>query len=144
MAIFVGGRHHPNRIKHVSISVPSVTEPFAGVHCTMWGLLDCTRFGLPTRAQPAICKYQLALTMEGSKRMSAASRATQRDPIITFFFLIYVITWGFMWFGLFGAFWPLIAALIIALTRGRARLTAGAARGQSLARDRAGLMGSAP
>jgi hypothetical protein len=34
----------------------------------------------------------LGLIMEG--RMSAALRAIQRHPIVTFFVLTYVITWG--------------------------------------------------
>ena len=55
--------------------------------------------------------------------MSAALRAIQRHPIVTFFVLTYLITWGFVPFGLFGAFGPLIAALIVTpLTRGRAGL----------------------
>ena len=55
--------------------------------------------------------------------MLAGLRAIQRHPIVTFFVLTYVITWGFVPFGLFGAFGPLIAALIVApLTRGRAGL----------------------
>jgi uncharacterized protein len=45
--------------------------------------------------------------------------AVRRHPIITFFVLAYVIAWGFVPFGSFGAFGPLIAALIvIPLTQG--------------------------
>jgi membrane protease YdiL (CAAX protease family) len=55
--------------------------------------------------------------------MPGISRGIKRHPIITFFVLTYVITWGFVPFGSFGAFGPLIAALIVALlTRGRAGL----------------------
>jgi membrane protease YdiL (CAAX protease family) len=51
------------------------------------------------------------------------SHAIKRHPIITFFVLTYVITWVFVPFGSFGAFGPLVAALIVApLTRGRAGL----------------------
>ncbi len=43
----------------------------------------------------------------------------KRHPIITFFVLTYVIAWGFVPFGSFGAFAPLVAALIvIPLTQG--------------------------
>ena len=45
--------------------------------------------------------------------------AVRRHPIITFFVLTYVIAWGFVPFGSFGAFAPLVAALIvIPITRG--------------------------
>jgi uncharacterized protein len=37
----------------------------------------------------------------------------KRHPIITFFVLAYVIAWGFVPFGSFGAFAPLVAALIV-------------------------------
>jgi len=37
----------------------------------------------------------------------------KRHPIITFFLLAYAIAWGFLPFGSFGAFAPLIAALIV-------------------------------
>jgi len=37
----------------------------------------------------------------------------KRHPIITFFVLSYAIAWGFLPFGSFGAFAPLIAALIV-------------------------------
>jgi uncharacterized protein len=51
------------------------------------------------------------------------SRAIRRHPIITFFVLTYVITWSLVPFGSFGAFGPLLAAVIVApLTRGRAGL----------------------
>jgi hypothetical protein len=47
----------------------------------------------------------------------------RRHPLITFFVLTYAITWVFVPFGSFGAFGPLIAALIvIPLTRGVAGL----------------------
>jgi hypothetical protein len=39
--------------------------------------------------------------------------AIRRHPIITFFALAYVIAWGFVPFGSFGAFAPLVAALIV-------------------------------
>jgi hypothetical protein len=55
--------------------------------------------------------------------MPGLSGAIKRHPIITFFVLTYVVTWSFVPFGLFGAFGPLIAAVIVApLTRGRAGL----------------------
>ena len=55
--------------------------------------------------------------------MSEISRGIKRHPLITFFVLTYVITWGFVSFGSFGAFGPLVAAVIVApLTRGRAGL----------------------
>src|SRR5215213_7301085 len=55
--------------------------------------------------------------------MPGVSRAIKRHPIITFFVLTYVITWSFVPFGSFGAFGPLIAAVIVAaLTRGHAGL----------------------
>src|SRR5918993_4349081 len=47
----------------------------------------------------------------------------KRHPIITFFVLTYAIAWGFVPFGSFGAFAPLVAALIvIPLTQGVAGL----------------------
>jgi CAAX protease family protein len=47
----------------------------------------------------------------------------KRHPIITFFVLAYAIAWVFLPFGSFGAFAPLIAALIvIPLTQGVAGL----------------------
>jgi membrane protease YdiL (CAAX protease family) len=55
--------------------------------------------------------------------MPGLSGAIKRHPIITFFVLTYVITWSFVPFGSFGAFGPLLAAVITApLTRGRAGL----------------------
>jgi uncharacterized protein len=55
--------------------------------------------------------------------MPGLSGSIKRHPIITFFVLTYVITWGFVPFGSFGAFGPLLAAVIVApLTRGRAGL----------------------
>ena len=45
--------------------------------------------------------------------------AVRRHPIVTFFILAYAIAWGFVPFGSFGAFAPLVAALIvIPLTQG--------------------------
>jgi hypothetical protein len=45
--------------------------------------------------------------------------ALRRHPIVTFFILAYAIAWGFVPFGSFGAFAPLVAALIvIPLTQG--------------------------
>src|SRR5215216_4672374 len=47
----------------------------------------------------------------------------KRHPIITFFVLTYAIAWGFVPFGSFGAFAPLVAALIvIPMTQGVAGL----------------------
>src|SRR5215213_10241262 len=47
----------------------------------------------------------------------------KRHPIITFFMLAYAIAWGFVPFGSFGAFAPLVAALIvISITQGWAGL----------------------
>jgi membrane protease YdiL (CAAX protease family) len=49
--------------------------------------------------------------------------AVRRHPLVTFFVLTFVIAWGFVPFGSFGAFAPLVAALIVVpLTRGRAGL----------------------
>jgi hypothetical protein len=49
--------------------------------------------------------------------------AIRRHPIITFFVITYVIAWGFVPFGSFGAFAPLVAALIvIPITQGVAGL----------------------
>src|SRR5918993_1347372 len=45
--------------------------------------------------------------------MSSLLSAVKRHPIITFFVLTYAIAWGFVPFGSFGAFAPLIAALIV-------------------------------
>jgi uncharacterized protein len=47
----------------------------------------------------------------------------KRHPLISFFVLTYAIAWGFLPFGSFGAFAPLLAALIvIPLSQGRAGL----------------------
>jgi hypothetical protein len=55
--------------------------------------------------------------------MSSVSSVVRRHPIITFFVLSYAIAWGFVPFGSFGAFGPLIAALVvIPLTQGVAGL----------------------
>ena len=49
--------------------------------------------------------------------------AVRNHPLLTFFVLSFVIAWGFVPFGSFGAFAPLIAALIVApISRGRAGL----------------------
>ena len=49
--------------------------------------------------------------------------AVRRHPLITFFVLTFATAWGFLPFGSFGAFAPLIAALIvIPITQGRAGL----------------------
>jgi len=49
--------------------------------------------------------------------------AVRRHPLITFFVLTYAIAWGFLPFGSFGAFGPLVAALIvIPITQGWAGL----------------------
>src|SRR5918993_105583 len=45
--------------------------------------------------------------------MSSLLSAVKRHPIITFFVLTYAIAWGFVPFGSFGAFAPLVAALIV-------------------------------
>src|ERR687889_180942 len=55
--------------------------------------------------------------------MSSVSSVVKRHPIIAFFVLSYAIAWGFVPFGSFGAFAPLLAALIvIPLTQGVAGL----------------------
>jgi uncharacterized protein len=55
--------------------------------------------------------------------MSSISSVVKRHPIVTFFVLSYAIAWGFVPFGSFGAFGPLIAALIvIPITQGVAGL----------------------
>src|ERR687897_3358586 len=55
--------------------------------------------------------------------MSSLLSVVRRHPIITFFVLTYAIGWGFLPFGSFGAFSPLLAALIvIPLTQGVAGL----------------------
>jgi hypothetical protein len=55
--------------------------------------------------------------------MSGLSSVVKRHPIITFFVLSYAIAWGFVPFGSFGAFAPLVAALIvIPITQGVAGL----------------------
>jgi hypothetical protein len=45
--------------------------------------------------------------------MPGISSVVKRHPIVTFFVLAYAIAWGFVPFGSFGAFGPLIAALIV-------------------------------
>ena len=45
--------------------------------------------------------------------MSGLLSVVRRHPIVTFFVLSYAIAWGFVPFGSFGAFGPLIAALIV-------------------------------
>jgi hypothetical protein len=55
--------------------------------------------------------------------MSRLSSVVQSHPLITFFVLTYAVAWGFVPFGSFGAFAPLVAALIvIPLSQGRAGL----------------------
>jgi hypothetical protein len=55
--------------------------------------------------------------------MSSVSSVVQRHPIITFFVLSYALAWILVPFGSFGAFGPLVAALIvIPLTQGWAGL----------------------
>jgi uncharacterized protein len=50
-------------------------------------------------------------------------RAVREHPLVTFFVLSYVIAWGVLPFGTFGAYAPLVAALVVApLCRGRAGL----------------------
>lgn len=47
----------------------------------------------------------------------------RRYPVVAFFVLTFLIAWGFLPFGSFGAFAPLIAALVvIPLVQGRAGL----------------------
>ena len=54
---------------------------------------------------------------------SRAASVVRRHPQITFFVLAYAVAWGFVPFGSFGAFGPLVAALIVVpLTRGWAGL----------------------
>jgi len=49
--------------------------------------------------------------------------AVRRHPVVTFFVLTFAIAWAFVPFGSFGAFAPLIAALVVApLAHGRAGL----------------------
>ena len=53
--------------------------------------------------------------------ISSLSSEVRRHPIITFFVLAYAIAWAFVPFGSFGAFGPLVAALIaIPITQGGA------------------------
>jgi len=54
---------------------------------------------------------------------SRAANVVKRNPLITFFVLAYAVAWAFVPFGSFGAFGPLVAALVVVpLTRGRAGL----------------------
>ena len=51
--------------------------------------------------------------------MSRLLSVVKRHPIVTFFTLTYAITWGFLPFGSFGAFGPLVAAIVvISITQG--------------------------
>lgn len=50
-------------------------------------------------------------------------RTVRRHPLVTFFVLTYLIAWAFVPFGSFGAFSPLVAALIVVpISQGRAGL----------------------
>ena len=74
--------------------------------------------------------------------MSESRNPIKRHPLIAFFVLAYAVAWGFVPFGSFGAFGPLVAALIvIPLTRGRAGLRELGAR---LIRWRVGWLWYAP
>jgi membrane protease YdiL (CAAX protease family) len=54
---------------------------------------------------------------------SRAAGVVKRHPLITFFVLAYAVAWAFVPFGSFGAFGPLVAALVVVpLTQGRAGL----------------------
>ena len=54
---------------------------------------------------------------------SRVASVVKRHPQITFFVLAYAVAWAFVPFGSFGAFGPLVAALIVVpLTRGWAGL----------------------
>ena len=55
--------------------------------------------------------------------VSRAVSVVKRHPLMTFFVLAYAVAWAFVPFGSFGAFGPLVAALVVVpLTRGRAGL----------------------
>src|SRR5437763_233675 len=46
-------------------------------------------------------------------RSNPLLRAVRRHPIVTFVIISYVVAWGFVPFGSFGAFGPLVAALVV-------------------------------
>lgn len=45
--------------------------------------------------------------------ISSVSSVVRRHPLIAFFALSYAVAWGFLPFGSFGAFGPLVAALVV-------------------------------
>jgi hypothetical protein len=45
--------------------------------------------------------------------VSESRNPIKRHPLIAFFVLAYAVAWGFVPFGSFGAFGPLVAALIV-------------------------------
>ena len=72
--------------------------------------------------RPGFCA-QASHREGGSKMMSSLSSVVRRHPIITFFVLSYALAWMLVPFGSFGAYGPLVAALIvIPITQGVAGL----------------------